>query len=119
MKKEQKVGIAVAGFALLAIIGFATGGEKATPTGNTSPIASISAPASPVVSHSVTAKSAPASAAAVTKVKAKPRRTTAPATPAPATSEAGSTATPGDERACCRARHAIGLLPADQRGELL
>jgi hypothetical protein len=87
MKKEQKVGIAAAGFALLAIIGLATGGEKATPTGNTSPITSASALASPIASPGVTTASAPASAAATT-VKAKPRKTAAPATPAPSTSKA-------------------------------
>ena len=80
MKKEHKVGVAVAGFALLAIIGIATGGGKTTPTSNTSPIASSSALASAVASPTVTATSAPAPAATATRVKAKPRRTPAPTT---------------------------------------
>jgi len=89
MKKEHKVGVAAAGFALLAIIGIATGGGKTTPTSNTSPIASSSALASAVASPAVTVTSAPAApAATATRVKAKPRRTTPPPTPAPATSKA-------------------------------
>lgn len=90
MKKEHKVGVAVAGFALLAIIGIATGGGKTTPTSNTSPIASSSALASAVVSPTVTATSSPTPAVVATKAKArlKPRKTAAPPTPTPSTSKA-------------------------------
>jgi len=89
MKKKHKVGIAIVGFiVLLYIIGLVTGGGKATPTSNTSPITSASAVASTVASPTATAKSAPAHAAAAKKARAKPRRTAVPATPAPATSKA-------------------------------
>ena len=90
MKKEQKVGIAIAGVAVLAIIGIANGGGKATPAGNTAPVASASALASAVASPTAVAASAPASAAASTKATVKPRRIAAPATPAPATSKAAA-----------------------------
>jgi hypothetical protein len=88
MKKEHRVGVAIAGFAVLAIIGLATGGGKATPTGNTSPIASSSALASAVASATVAATSTTPAPAAATKVKAKPRRTAAPAAPAPTKTKA-------------------------------
>ncbi|SRR6266567_3909944 len=88
MKKERKIGIAIAGFALLAIIGITAGCGKAIPTGNSSTIASASALSSAVASPTVAATSASTSAAATTPVKAKPRRTAAPATPAPTTSKA-------------------------------
>jgi hypothetical protein len=119
MKKDQKVGIAVAGIATLVIIGLADGGGKAAPASNTSPIASASALASavgsPVVasapgpSPTVTAVKAKAKVKVKAKKKVKPRRTvTRPATPAPATSKAAAppppttspAATPSEPAGC-------------------
>jgi hypothetical protein len=87
MRKQNKLGFAVVGFIVLIIIGISNCGGNATPTGNTSPIASGSTLASAVASPTATATSASPTAAA-TKAKAKPRRTTAPATPGPTTHKA-------------------------------
>lgn len=92
MKKEHKIGMAVIGFIVLAIIGIVAGGGKAAPTSNTSPIASASMFASPVGSPDVTAAPVRTPVAVATKAKAKAkaklRRTADPATPVPVTSKA-------------------------------
>ncbi len=91
MKKEHKPGIAVIGFIVL-VTGIVTGCGKATPTGNTSPIASASALAPTVAS--------PTATRAATKAKPKPRRTAAPtkskapAPPPPTTAPAAAPTTP-------------------------
>jgi cytoskeletal protein RodZ len=100
LKKEQKAGAAVIGFAALVIIGIASGGGQTTPAGNTSAIASASALASAVGSPMATTATATATAPRPTatatkakaKVKPKPRRTAVrPAAPAPTRSRMEAT----------------------------
>ena len=79
MKKQNKLGRAAATLVMLAIIGLATGCGTATPTGNTSPIASGSAAASAGGSPTFTATSAPSPAAVVAKAKPPSRWKSVPA----------------------------------------
>ncbi len=79
MKKQNKLGRAVATFVMLAIIGLATGCGAATPTDNTSPIASGSGLASAGGSPTFTATSAPRPATVVAKAKPPSRWKSTPA----------------------------------------
>lgn len=90
MKKEQKVGLAIIGFAALIIVGIADAGGKATPAGDTTPAAGASAFASALASSAPLASSASTPTATPTgthtKKHKKPPRSVAAVTPTPARS---------------------------------
>ena len=84
MKKENKLGTAIAGVVLLAIAGIASGCGNAAPAGGTSPVASPSASSSAVASPTSVISSAP-----TVKATTKLPRTAAPP-PAPTTAPSTS-----------------------------